>query len=103
MKPFHPIDANEIAYFQRALPGRVFTGEAISVDYDHDEMTEYGHFMPEAVLQALTTEDVAAVLAYCNDRNIAVTPRGAGGRPQTGREVRHAIRCAAGRRGRHAV
>ena len=78
MKPFHPIDANDIAYFQRALPDRVFTGEAISVDYDHDEMTEYGHFMPEAVLQALTTEDVAAVLSYCNDRNIAVTPRGAG-------------------------
>lgn len=34
--------------------------------------------MPEAVLQALTTEDVSAVLKYCNEHNIAVTPRGAG-------------------------
>ena len=41
-------------------------------------MTIYGHYMPEAVLQALTTEDVSAVLKYCNEHNIAVTPRGAG-------------------------
>ncbi|MDD3213964.1 MAG: FAD-binding oxidoreductase [Eubacteriales bacterium] len=78
MKPFKPVDAKDIAYLEELLPGRVFTGEAISVDYDHDEMTEYGHFRPDAVLQALSTEDVAAVLRYCNGRNIAVTPRGAG-------------------------
>lgn len=59
-------------------PAGVFSGEEISTDYDHDEMTIYGHYMPEAVLQALTTEDVSAVLKYCNEHNIAVTPRGAG-------------------------
>ena len=41
-------------------------------------MTEYGYFLPDAVLQALSTEDVSAVLKYCNERNIPVTPRGAG-------------------------
>ena len=60
------------------MPGRVFWGEAISTDYDHDEMTEYGHYMPEAVLQALTAEEISRTLAYCNERHIAVTPRGAG-------------------------
>lgn len=78
MNAYKKVDAADLAYFEALLPGRVLSGEAVSSDYDHDEMTEYGHFMPDAVLQALTTEDVSAVLKYCNDHNIAVTPRGAG-------------------------
>ena len=75
---FNHVTEADLAYFRELLPGRVFSGEEISTDYDHDEMTIYGHYMPEAVLQALTTEDVSAVLKYCNEHNIAVTPRGAG-------------------------
>ncbi len=75
---FNHVTEADLKYFEELLPGRVFSGEAISTDYDHDEMTIYGHYMPEAVLQALTTEDVSAVLKYCNEHNIAVTPRGAG-------------------------
>ena len=78
MNTFKKVDAADLKFFEELLPGRVFSGEAISTDYDHDEMTEYGHFLPEAVLQALSTEDVSAVLRYCNEHNIAVTPRGAG-------------------------
>ncbi len=78
MKPFHRITEADLAWFREVLPGRVFAGEEISSDYTHDEMTEYGHFLPDAVLQALSTEDVSRVLKYCNDHNIAVTPRGAG-------------------------
>ena len=78
MSTFNHITESDLAYFRGLLPGRVFTGEDISTDYDHDEMTEYGHYMPEAVLQALSTEDVSAVLKYCNEHHIAVTPRGAG-------------------------
>ena len=78
MKPFKTVDAQDLAYFEQLMPGRVFSGEAISTDYDHDEMTIYGHYLPEAVLQALTTEEVSAVFKYCNEKNIAVTPRGAG-------------------------
>ncbi len=78
MKPFKTVDAQDLAYFEQLMPGRVFSGEAISTDYDHDEMTIYGHYMPEAVLQALTTEEISAVFKYCNEKNIAVTPRGAG-------------------------
>ena len=75
---FNRVTEADLAYFKELLPGRVFSGEEISSDYDHDEMTIYGHYMPEVVLQALTTEDVSAVLKYCNEHNIAVTPRGAG-------------------------
>ncbi len=78
MSHFKKVDAADLKFFEQLLPGRVFSGEAISTDYDHDEMTEYGHFLPEAVLQALTTEEVSAVLRYCNEQGIAVTPRGAG-------------------------
>ena len=78
MKPFHTVDADDIAYFERILPGRVFAGEAVSEDYAHDEMPEYGHFAPDVLLEALSTQEVSAVLGYCNARNIAVTPRGAG-------------------------
>ncbi|MBQ7488168.1 MAG: FAD-binding protein [Clostridia bacterium] len=69
---------SDLAFFESVMPGRVFSGQDILTDYDHDEMTEYGHFRPEAVLQALTAEEVSKVLAYCNEHCIAVTPRGAG-------------------------
>lgn len=78
MKMFKRVDAADLAFFRALLPGRVYCGAEISADYDHDEMTEYGHFLPEAVLQALTTQEISQVLAYCNEKGIAVTPRGAG-------------------------
>ena len=75
---FNRVSEADLKYFENLCPGRVFSGEAISSDYDHDEMTIYGHYMPDAVIQALSTEDVSAVLKYCNEHTIAVTPRGAG-------------------------
>ena len=75
---YNPVTQADLAFFRDLLPGRVFAGEEISTDYDHDEMTEYGHFLPEAVLQALTAGEVSAVLKYCNEHLIPVTPRGAG-------------------------
>ena len=78
MKPFKTIDEKDLQFFEGLMPGRVFSGDAISEDYDHDEMTEYGHYMPDAVLQALSTDEVRAALRYCNEQNIAVIPRGTG-------------------------
>ena len=77
MKPFKTVDQADLAYFEALLPGRVLH-DSIPTDYDHDEMTEYGHSMPDAVLQCLSAEDVQGVMAYCSQNNIAVTPRGAG-------------------------
>ncbi len=78
MSGFHHVTREDLDFFNEVMPGRVFAGADISTDYDHDEMTEYGHFMPEAVLQALSADEISRVLRYCNDRQIAVTPRGAG-------------------------
>ena len=55
-------------------PGRVFTGSDIKEDYAHDEMPIYGKAMPEAVVEVLTTEEIAAVMKLCNEHHIPVTP-----------------------------
>ena len=78
MKPFEKVNEADLAFFESVMPGRVYSAQAISTDYDHDEMTIYGHYLPEAVLQAQSTKEISAVLGYCNRRNIPVTPRGAG-------------------------
>lgn len=78
MNDFPRVAPADLAFFEEILPGRVYSGEAVSEDYHHDEMTEYGLFAPEAVLLAETTEEVSRILSYCNARGIAVTPRGAG-------------------------
>src|SRR5215213_4314702 len=45
--------------------------------YAHDE-TEDLYFLPDIVLRPGTVEEVSAILAFCNDHKIPVTPRGAG-------------------------
>lgn len=56
---------------------RVMTGEAIGVDYCHDEYPG-GSFAPDAVVEADSTEQVSAVLKVCCENNVPVTVRGAG-------------------------
>lgn len=64
----------------RALVGekRVLTGDAIGADYGHDELPNSVSHLPEAVVEAGSTDDVAAVMKLCGEFNIPVTVRGAG-------------------------
>ena len=78
MNGYNSVTREDIEFFLSLMPGRVFTAEDALADYTHDEMTEYGHFAPEAVLQAESAEEVCKVLRYCNERHIPVTPRGSG-------------------------
>lgn len=57
---------------------RVFTAERIHEDFTHDEMTEYGAFSPDVVVEALSADEISSIMRYANENNIAVTPRGAG-------------------------
>lgn len=52
-------------------------GEDISADFSHDEYPG-GSYMPEAVVQTGSTEDVSAVIAACHAAGVPVTVRGAG-------------------------
>lgn len=58
--------------------GRFKRGAAVNPDYSHDEMPIYGEYFPEAVCEAETTEEVAAIMRICHENRIPVTPRGAG-------------------------
>ena len=78
MKTFAKVTGEDLAFFESILPGRVFSGGNVSSDYEHDEMTIYGLYAPEAVLLAQNTDEISAVLRYCCQKWIAVTPRGAG-------------------------
>ncbi len=78
MNAFKPIDEMDMAFFYELMPGRVYGGSGINEDYSHDEMLEYGCFMPEVLAQAQEQHEICTLLRYCNEKNIAVTPRGAG-------------------------
>jgi len=76
---FEKVTPADIEYFKSAChEKRVYVGEAIHEDYTHDEMMEYGSFIPEVVVECISAEEVKNVLKYCNERMIPVTPRGAG-------------------------
>lgn len=55
----------------------VLTGDLIGADFCHDEYPG-GNYCPEAVVEALSTEDVATVMKLCHETGIPVTVRGAG-------------------------
>ena len=59
-------------------PNRVYTGADINEDFSHDEMSIYGKAMPELVVDAVSTEEIAATMKIAYENNIPVTARGAG-------------------------
>ncbi|MGI6215004.1 MAG: FAD-binding oxidoreductase [Christensenellales bacterium] len=78
MKKYKETDSNDIEFFKNLLNERVLYGETLNADYARDEMLEYGQFMPEAVLQVKSTDEVSQIMRYCNEKHIPVTPRGTG-------------------------
>lgn len=67
-----------IQEFKKIVPGKVHEKEDINEDYFHDEMPIYGKGIPEVVIEATNTEDIAAIVKLCYENNIPVIPRGAG-------------------------
>ena len=79
MREFCKINDN-IAQTISALVGEgsFHTGEMIGADYGHDELPGGAAFMPDAVVEATSTDEVSEILKLCNESNIPVTVRGAG-------------------------
>ena len=56
---------------------RVLCGDEISEDYCHDELAGIRK-KPDALVKALSTSEVSAIMKYACENNIPVTPRGQG-------------------------
>lgn len=76
--PYQLVVDSDIAFFQSAIGTDFVLVDAATRDrYGRDE-TENLVFPPEVVLKPGTTEEISALLKYCSQRRIPVTPRGAG-------------------------
>lgn len=78
MPTYGSVTPDFLAQLEAIAPGRVTAGEEVNPDYARDEMPIYGVHPPEAAVEALTTEEIAAVVKLCYDHNVPVTTRGAG-------------------------
>ncbi|HSL93527.1 MAG TPA: FAD-binding oxidoreductase, partial [Bacillota bacterium] len=67
----------DIDYLRDIFGERLFVGEDINTDFGHDEMGSVVA-MPEALVQAVSRDEVVALLRYAQERRIPVTPRGQG-------------------------
>lgn len=75
---FKKISEQDIVYF-RSVEGirNIFTdNENLAVAAS--DQTEDLHYLPEVVLQPETVEAVSAIMRYCNEQRLPITPRGAG-------------------------
>ncbi|AVQ16659.1 putative glycolate oxidase, subunit GlcD [Fusobacterium gonidiaformans 3-1-5R] len=75
---YNQVSPELVEKFKQIVPGKVYVGEEINQDYFHDEMPIYGEGQPEVLIDATTTEDIAAIVKLCYENNIPVIPRGAG-------------------------
>ncbi|MDR1771247.1 MAG: FAD-binding oxidoreductase [Hungatella sp.] len=75
---YNKVTPELIEEFKKIVPGKVHEKEEINEDYFHDEMPIYGKGIPDVVIDATSTEDIAAVVKLCFSNNVPVIPRGAG-------------------------
>jgi glycolate oxidase len=70
---------NEIVeQIKAAVSGKVYVGEEINQDFFHDEMPIYGEGTPDVLVDAMSAEEISAIVKICNENKIPVMARGAG-------------------------
>lgn len=78
MNMFSAVTKEDIAHLAGlTAPERVLTGEQISEDYSHDELGGVQR-LPDVLVRAESTEEIAGMLGYLNERRIPVVVRGSG-------------------------
>ena len=74
---YSKINNDDVLFFQKAISdNNVFLDDKTIDEYSHDE-TEDLKFYPSIVLKPNNTNEISAILKYCNERIIPVTPCGA--------------------------
>jgi glycolate oxidase len=76
--PFTKIQPEHISFFSNLLCEKYVLTDNDNLDRCASDETEDLHYLPEVVLQPVTVEEVSAIMKYCNEHRIPVTPRGAG-------------------------
>ncbi len=73
------VDEARLAEAMKSIVGEayVLVDDESRTNYGHDE-TEDLVFLPEVVVRPRTPEEISAIMVYCNEKGIPVTPRGAG-------------------------
>ena len=74
---YSKINNDDVLFFQKAISdNNVFLDDKTLDEYSHDE-TEDLKFYPSIVLKPNNTNEISAIIKYCNERMIPVTPCGA--------------------------
>ena len=74
---FKKVDSKDVAHFVSIIGVEYVLTDADSLDaYSYDETEDLKYF-PEVVVKPNTTEHVSAIMLYCNQQLISVTPCGA--------------------------
>ncbi len=75
---YKKITAEDIAWFKTVVGEEyVYTDDASIEKYSRDE-TDGVKFPPEVVIKPITAQEVSAIMRYCNEQRIPVSPRAAG-------------------------
>ena len=75
---FATLTDNDIAYLRAVTaPERVTLAVDLPSEYSKDEMTTEPHF-PEIMVEAISADEVSAVMRYSTEHRLPVTPRGQG-------------------------
>ncbi|XP_030615014.1 D-2-hydroxyglutarate dehydrogenase, mitochondrial isoform X1 [Archocentrus centrarchus] len=73
--PFSRVTAEDLAFFNKILPGRTITDPDL-VESSNVDWLKSVRGSSEVLLRPQTTEEVSQILSYCNSRNLAVNPQG---------------------------
>lgn len=73
--PYSAVTDQDIQFFNKVLQGRVITDSDELETYNTDWLkTVRGN--SQVLLRPKTTEEVSAIVKYCHDRHLAITPQG---------------------------
>ncbi|KAG8508269.1 D-2-hydroxyglutarate dehydrogenase, mitochondrial, partial [Galemys pyrenaicus] len=73
--PFSEVCKDDLAAFERLIPGRVVTGPE-EVQASNVDWLRSLRGCSQVLLRPRTTREVSGILRYCHERNLAVTPQG---------------------------
>lgn len=75
---YSPVTEQDLQYFHHLLGTAFVLTNAEAVEQFAKDHTEDLRFTPDVIVQPGNVEEISAIMRYCNERSICVTPRGAG-------------------------